>query len=744
MPNQWMMGRLRTRCLASLDWKAAGVRVFESKRFYIIIIMRTIIDNKCLASWAVFRRLSENGKRNRYDVLREFIKATIYKHSLREFTSSELTEMVNSDYAFKLKNAVIAFALQPFKFEKDGGKYLCNPDDFVDYKQVVDEIAKETAQSNSVLDQLYAYVEGQRKRSLSDEEKRELVQSFINYILDNGYSDINAKEISSFVVAFKKGSPISNPLDDILEGVVSYTGMVFDNPASASSRWKTEMYVYLDTEIIFHMAGYNGELYKQLFDDFYSFVKEINNDSTGKGQKKKIHLRYFAETEVEIDQFFERAKDVVNNKIRRMPWVTAMKSITDGCACDADVVEKKGQLIAQMEQNGIHLDPNPTDYYTTDNYALNIEDHAIVEKFHQENPKTAKKDILDSLVSLSHVNVLRKGKSDKTFENLRYVLLTDNYITKRLSRMDEIRKEGDRPLSTDLYFITNRMWYRLGKAFGDGETPRVFDVINKARIILSSQVNSSVAAKYEDLVARMDKNEITSEAAMEVLYQLRNEVRNPEDIDGEAEVEEALVAINETDIDRYAEQEAFRRKQEEATRQENEQLKKDKEQLTTRMDEVGRENKVVHQRNKEIEAEKKSLEQTLGDRKREEDDLKEELAAAEQRAAVAEQKASYAEAHATGIACKDFCRKKRKAARWNVFLVVLFLGAASVYSWAAEKYKWTFLPVWIQTIAVYLMPQIILMVRASIVKISFWRSFAIAFGGGKKKLTEEFMESLKS
>ena len=706
--------------------------------------MRTIIDNKCLASWAVFRRLSENGKRNRYDVLREFIKATIYKHSLREFTSSELTEMVNSDYAFKLKNAVIAFALQPFKFEKDGGKYLCNPDDFVDYKQVVDEIAKETAQSNSVLDQLYAYVEGQRKRSLSDEEKRELVQSFINYILDNGYSDINAKEISSFVVAFKKGSPISNPLDDILEGVVSYTGMVFDNPASASSRWKTEMYVYLDTEIIFHMAGYNGELYKQLFDDFYSFVKEINNDSTGKGQKKKIHLRYFAETEVEIDQFFERAKDVVNNKIRRMPWVTAMKSITDGCACDADVVEKKGQLIAQMEQNGIHLDPNPTDYYTTDNYALNIEDHAIVEKFHQENPKTAKKDILDSLVSLSHVNVLRKGKSDKTFENLRYVLLTDNYITKRLSRMDEIRKEGDRPLSTDLYFITNRMWYRLGKAFGDGETPRVFDVINKARIILSSQVNSSVAAKYEDLVARMDKNEITSEAAMEVLYQLRNEVRNPEDIDGEAEVEEALVAINETDIDRYAEQEAFRRKQEEATRQENEQLKKDKEQLTTRMDEVGRENKVVHQRNKEIEAEKKSLEQTLGDRKREEDDLKEELAAAEQRAAVAEQKASYAEAHATGIACKDFCRKKRKAARWNVFLVVLFLGAASVYSWAAEKYKWTFLPVWIQTIAVYLMPQIILMVRASIVKISFWRSFAIAFGGGKKKLTEEFMESLKS
>ena len=705
--------------------------------------MRTIIDNKCLASWAVFRRLSENGKRNRYDVLREFIKATIYKHSLREFTSSELTEMVNSDYAFKLKNAVIAFALQPFKFEKDGGKYLCNPDDFVDYKQVVDEIAKETAQSSSVLDQLYVYVEGQRKRSLSDEEKRELVQSFINYILDNGYSDINAKEISSFVVAFKKGSPISNPLDDILEGVVSYTGMVFDNPASASSRWKTEMYVYLDTEIIFHMAGYNGELYKQLFDDFYSFVKEINNDSTGKGQKKKIHLRYFAETEVEIDQFFERAKDVVNNKIRRMPWVTAMKSITDGCACDADVVEKKGQLIAQMEQNGIHLDPNPTDYYTKDNYALNIEDHAIVEKFHQENPKTTKKDILDSLVSLSHVNVLRKGKSDRTFENLRYVLLTDNYITKRLSRMDEIRKEGDRPLSTDLYFITNRMWYRLGKAFGDGETPRVFDVINKARIILSSQVNSSVAAKYEDLVDRMDKNEISSADALEVLYQLRNEVKNPEDIDSESEVEEALIAINETDIDRYAEQETYRRKQEETTRLENEQLKKDKEQLTARMDEVGRENEAVRLRNAEVEAENTRMEKVNLDLEQELDDSSKARTEMEAKLAAAEERAAKAEKNATALALAEFCRKKRVKARRNVFLVLLFLGLSTLYSWVAAKYEWKFLPIWLQSLAAYLLPQLLVFWRTKVAKIGFIESFAIALGG-KKNLLKMFEEEMQN
>lgn len=51
--------------------------------------MRTIIDNKCLASWAVFKRLGESGKKNRYDVLREFIKASIYKHGLRRFDGKE-------------------------------------------------------------------------------------------------------------------------------------------------------------------------------------------------------------------------------------------------------------------------------------------------------------------------------------------------------------------------------------------------------------------------------------------------------------------------------------------------------------------------------------------------------------------------------------------------------------------------------------------------------------------------------
>lgn len=90
--------------------------------------MRTITDNKCLASWAVFRRFGENEHKNRYEVLCEFIKASLYKHAMREFTLSSLTEVVNNDYAFNLKEAVIAYTIQQLKLGKDQyGHFVCNP-----------------------------------------------------------------------------------------------------------------------------------------------------------------------------------------------------------------------------------------------------------------------------------------------------------------------------------------------------------------------------------------------------------------------------------------------------------------------------------------------------------------------------------------------------------------------------------------------------------------------------------------
>ena len=707
--------------------------------------MQTITDNKCLASWAVFRRFGENEHKNRYEVLCEFIKACIYKHSLRSFTLSSLTEEVNKDYAFNLKDAVIAFAIQQLNLGKDKyGHFVCNPDDFGEQKKVLDEIEKESSESERVLQQLFAYVEKERQIQLTESERGCLVQAFINFILDNGYSDKYSNDISSFVVAFKKGNPISAPLDSILEGVVSYTGVTFDTPASSSSRWTTEMYVFLDTEIIFHMAGYNGVLYKKLFDDFYSFVEEINSDSSKTEGKKKIHLRYFPEVEFEIDKFFDKAKDIVNNKVRLIPSVTAMKVITEGCSSDVDIDEKRGELDSLIKSHGIIKDPNPIDFYSEHQYALNLEDQAIVTKYKGESPRTKEKDIINALASLSHVNVLRKGKSNRSFENLKFVLLTDNFITKKLAWYPEIKNEGEKPLYTDLYFITNRMWYRLGKAFGNGETPTVFDVISKAKIILSSQINNSVAVKYEELVQRMESGKITSESAIEILYRLRNEVKNPEDIDNEQEAAEAMMVINQTEIDKYVEERAYQKEQQDKTKAENETLIKENKQISERNQLIQRENEEVKKRSAEVTAENERLEKVNLELAIQVDDQDKEKKALKDALEKSQKNVSKLVTYINTKEKNAYIKKETRKAWINLLLMALFLIAAILVDWANRKYQWGFLNDWLKRVCIYLLPQIILITRAWISKLNPIRLVKVILGKDNARLEKEFNAIYKS
>ncbi len=703
--------------------------------------MRTITDNKCLASWAVFRRFGENEHKNRYEVLCEFIKASIYKHSLRSFTLSSLTEEVNNDYAFNLKEAVIAYAIQQLKLGKDQySHFICNPDDYIEQKKVLEAIDSESSESQKVIQQLFAYVEKEKGIVLTGSERGCLIQSFINYILDNRYSDKYSNEISSFLVAFKDGNPISAPLDSILEGVVSYTGVTFDTPASSSSRWTTEMNVYLDTEIIFHMAGYNGMLYQKLFNDFYSFVEEINNDSTNNGGQKKIYLRYFPEVETEIDKFFDKAKDIVNNKVRLIPSVTAMKAITEGCNCDVDIDEKRGELDSLIKSHGIIKDSNPIDYYSENQYALNLEDQTIISKFKSESSRSKEKDIINALASLSHVNVLRKGKSNRSFENLKYVLLTDNFITKKLAWYPEIKNECEKPLSTDLYFITNRMWYRLGKAFGNGETPAVFDVISKAKIILSCQINNSVAVKYEELVQRMESGKITSESAIEVLYRLRNEVKNPEDIDNEQEAVEAMMVINQTDIDKYEEEKAYQKELEKKTRAENETLIKDNKLISERNDLIQRENDVIKKLNVEVNAENKRLEKVNLELAEQIDETSVKVSQLEKSLFESQKREQDI---LDNIYKRDLCvfiRKKKIQARNNLLILITFFLAAVIADWLAKKNNVQITNGWVQSICTYVLPQIIFFIRSYTTKINPVRMIRIIMGKDNKQLEKEFKE----
>lgn len=51
-------------------------------------------------------------------------------------------------------------------------------------------------------------------------------------------------------------------------------------------------------------------------------------------------------------------------------------------------------------------------------------------------------------------------------------------------------EEDDIPFAKDIDFITNKFWFKLKKGFSNKSSlPKSFDVVTKAQIILSSQLN---------------------------------------------------------------------------------------------------------------------------------------------------------------------------------------------------------------------------------------------------------------
>lgn len=690
--------------------------------------MQTINDRKCLASWAVFKQLCDEGHKNIYEVLRDFIKATIYRNSLRSFTDASLTEQVNKDYEFDLKMAVVAQAIKELSLQKEArtGEYNCDPNEYAGEAELYNKIEESTSVNNEIIDGLFAYIEKVNGVVLNELEKETIIKSLIHYLLNNSYEDSYSTVISAYILRCRQDARLSMALINILEGVVRYVGVKFDSPDKASSHWTSEMTIYLDTEILFHMAGYNGSLYKQLFDDFYELVDEINKDSLARHQHKLINLKYFDYVTEEINSFFDRAIDIINGKLTLNPAVTAMKEITLGCKTESEIAEKKGLFLEMINGHEIEPDNNSTDFYHSSQYCYNLEGEALVKKFCEENKYKWEKLVQDSLLSLSHINVLRQGVSNRSFEKLGYVLLTDNYITEKLARMDGVKDENDKPLCTSLYFLTNRMWYKLGKSFGKNVTPKVFDVISKAQIILSNKINDSVYSQYVKLVERLEKNEISIDDAKEVLYQLRSQVKNPEEIDTTSEVDNAMVSVGEPELQKYIQEAEYRKSKQLQIEEENERLNKLNEQVTARNEEVRRQNETVRKENENIKQENETIRQENERVKAEStqtaaqlEDKTQKYAAMEMELKEARKKQYNSDLKLYTRNLDDYIKKRKRETVCQLFFYVLFLGISCGLSFITIKYeKRTGWPDWLRIIILMFLGQIVPILRAKATNIS--------------------------
>lgn len=531
----------------------------------------TLENSKCLASLAVFRELYDNQK-DVYGVISEFLKEIISSENKYQFGLTEITLLLNESYDFKIPEAVVKTSLSRLPFlSKSNGVYSVNkPIDQIRNKEFQEKQNKIYNSNNNVVNRLFIYIESQKKVTLSEAEKEIIVKSLCSFMLDESTVQEYSEYIGAFIVQCKSEDTLLAQLDTIKEGVVLYTGLKYNSNLNDLGTWNTQITIFIETEILFHFAGYNGELFKILFNDFFTFVKEINSQSINKNGKKKIHLKYFSEVKNEIERFFKKAEFIINGEDTLNPSKTAMASIVNGCKTPSDIIEKKALFYDLLKTNGITEDTY-TEYYSAKNHKFNIEDQSIIESL--QSSIVTDYDIRENLKFLNYVNILRQGASDRNFENIGYILLSGNATTIQLAWHDLIKPNGNVPLATTLTFLTNKLWFKLGKGFGKNNYPKTFDIITKAQIVLSTQVNDSISYKYDSLQEKLKKGELNEKQALATIVELRRESKKPEDIKAD-DLSDILDTISENNIEKYVQEQELFKIQTQKQKEENENLKK--------------------------------------------------------------------------------------------------------------------------------------------------------------------------
>jgi len=511
--------------------------------------------NKLIASIVVFKELHDSDK-DIYDIISEFLKATIIHNKKWSFSSTQITKLVENEFDFKIPEAVIKTTLKKRLIKvgflrMDKGEYYV-----IDIESKVDTDFESNFNSKNKIyteteEEFILYIQNKREKELNEKELNNIRDNIKQYLLGNGVHENYTQDISAFIVQKKYDKEFQNRLNQIREGLVLYTGIRYTADLNDLGNWKNELTIFLDTEILFFFAGYNGEIYREIFRDFFKLVREINRST--KDHKNIIHLKYFDETEKEIFDFFHVATLIVENKKTLNPSKTAMREIVNGCSTKSDIVVKRNKFFIDLKTSGIQKEEN-LNYY--ENHKYIVEGLAVVEELKQlswENRKDFDEDkCQDYLKLFTKINVLRRGISNQGFDKSKYILLTGNKFVHYLAHSKHVKSvERDVPFATDIDFVTDKFWFKLKKGFGDNDDkPKSFDIITKAQIILSSQISYTVQEKFTALNEKYQKGEITKDEAISLNYELRESALKPEEI-SEINLDESIAFINEFSIEEH-------------------------------------------------------------------------------------------------------------------------------------------------------------------------------------------------
>lgn len=480
-----------------------------------------------LASFSTMKSLVDAQQyQSPYQILAEFIQYIIIKSNLHSFTAIEMKNRLFEVFGFDIPEAVVRTTVRGLQFIKvENNIYHVNQIELKDNSVFEEMKAVAEANNTDIIDLLIAFAQETDPSSAIWADA--LTQEFIAYLLDDQQTTAAGKYtdlIGRFILKNESDEKIQSALTAIREGSILYIGL--NHNISETGSLRKPLTLFLGTEVLFSLYGYNGEIYKQLAQDLYDQIKAANVGS------KRITLRYFSEVKKEIDDFFTSAELIVDGKQLLFDTV-AMKAIINGCSTAGDVKVKKADFFHVLQCFYGIMEDDRSSYYENTDDQYNLESLSV-------DPQQ-----YDSIKFISHINKLRKGRIYPYDLDAEYLIVTNSGVTLRASReqVERVMKEQAVDSACDYAVsverLTNILWYKLGNGLGRKEYPNNVNAVLKARMLLASKISQNISKLYMETRAQYRAGVITEDQLASRIITLRKKPITPEELTAET-IEDSL------------------------------------------------------------------------------------------------------------------------------------------------------------------------------------------------------------
>lgn len=496
--------------------------------------------NSQLASAAVYRLLHD-----KIGDIQSLISSFTLLHYIDwnqpNFEADSMSEHLNKESGFLIPSAVVREALISkgtdfFTYNKKDKTFSLSAACSEDFIKELKDLKEKVKQRNEILIKNLALFIASKKKTEIDEDKFGELSNQLNSFLKGKESSKFSEIMSEFLLAKNSDPSCIEQLQSIKEGNIFLEGLSQDiTSKDIKNNFNPPLTLYLDTEILFHIEGLNGEKYQKLGAEFIDIVKQINEKFK---EKPLVRLRFFPETLDELTKYFNAAKEVVSSQRITPNSGVAMKYIYNQCKYPSDVEILKNKIIDNLGSKGISVDSD-TNYKPYSDYKqkLNLEDTSEIERLQNEfEEKWSQEEISESLRLINYIHTKRQDiRKDRGYLKIKHLLITGKGVTfavsSSLGKDETIRPQNGAPFVSSLNNISNLLWLALNKQLISGRTlPLSMSLVTNAQIFISRRLDGKLQSLYHELEAEIKSGQksIDSSSTSKLAASLYLNRRNPE------------------------------------------------------------------------------------------------------------------------------------------------------------------------------------------------------------------------